>query len=72
MNHEPLADFVIKRRKLVLAGTLLVIAALSAGLLRIELNDNWIKYFDKSSAIRRATDFTEQNLTGFHTIEYSL
>jgi predicted RND superfamily exporter protein len=36
------------------------------------LNDDWIKYFDQSYAIRRATDFAEDNLTGFHVIEYSL
>jgi predicted RND superfamily exporter protein len=38
----------------------------------LELDDNWIKYFDKSYDIRKATDFAEENLTGFHAIEYSL
>ncbi len=69
---DGLADFVINRRKLVFWGTLVVIVALTAGTLRIELNDDWIKYFDKSYDIRRATDFVEENLTGWHTIEYSL
>jgi predicted RND superfamily exporter protein len=67
-----LANFVISRRKLVFWGTLVTIVALTAGTLRIELHDDWIKYFDKSYDIRRATDFTEENLTGFHVIEYSL
>ncbi|MBC8431076.1 MAG: MMPL family transporter [Desulfobacterales bacterium] len=69
---DRLASFVINRRKVVFWGSLVVIVALTAGMLRIELNDNWIKYFDKSYDIRRASDFTEENLTGFHIIEYSL
>jgi predicted RND superfamily exporter protein len=69
---DRLANFVINRRKLVFWGTLIVIVALTAGTLRIELNDDWIKYFDRSFDIRRATDFAEENLTGFHAIEYSL
>jgi predicted RND superfamily exporter protein len=69
---DRLANFVITRRKLVFWGTLVVIVALTAGTLRIELNDDWIKYFDRSYDIRRATDFAEKNLTGFHAIQYSL
>lgn len=69
---DRLASFVINRRKMIFWGSLIVIVALTAGMLRIELNDDWIKYFDKSYDIRRATDFTEENLTGFHIIEYSL
>jgi predicted RND superfamily exporter protein len=67
-----LVDFVINQRKLLFWGTLIATAALTAGILRIELNDDWIKYFGESYDIRRATDFTEKNLTGFYTIEYSL
>ena len=67
-----LADFVIRRRKLVFWGTLVVIVVLGAGTLRIELNDNFIKYFDESYDFRRASDFVEQNLTGLDVIEYSL
>ncbi|MFC1886656.1 RND family transporter [Thermodesulfobacteriota bacterium] len=69
---DRLAEFVINRRNLLFWGTMVVIVVLTAGTLRIELNDDWIKYFDKSFDIRKATDFTEENLTGFHAIEYSL
>jgi predicted RND superfamily exporter protein len=69
---DKLANFVINRRRPVFWFTLAAIAVLTAGTLRIELNDDWIKYFDQSYAIRRATDFAEDNLTGFHVIEYSL
>jgi len=67
-----LANFVTGKRKGMFWGTLLVIVALSAGAVRIELNDNFIKYFDQSYGIRRASDFIEENLTGLDVIEYSL
>ncbi len=67
-----LADFAIRRRSALLWGTLIAVMVLTSGMLRIELNDDWVKYFDESSEIRQATDFAEENLTGYHTIEYSL
>lgn len=66
------ADFVINSRKSIFLGTLVVIAVLTAGTLGIELDDNFIKYFDESFAVRKASDFTMENLTGLDVIEYSL
>ena len=67
-----LANFVINRRKLVFWGTLLVIVALTLGTLRIDLNENFLRYFDDSFAYRRAVDFVLENLAGYDVIEYSL
>jgi predicted RND superfamily exporter protein len=67
-----LAGFVINRRKPLFWGTLIVIVVLTAGTLRIELNDNFIKYFGERYDIRKASDFVEENLTGLDVIEYSL
>ncbi len=67
-----LADCVIAQRKRIFWATMLVMLTLTAGTSRIELNDDWMKYFDESFAIRRATDFTTENLTGYDVIEYSL
>jgi predicted RND superfamily exporter protein len=39
---------------------------------RLELNDNFVKYFSKKYEIRRATDFMQENLRGWDIIEYSL
>ncbi len=69
---DRLADFVINRRKPLFWGVVVVAGVLIAGITRIELHDDWIKYFAKSYDIRRATDFSEANLTGFNVIEYSL
>jgi len=67
-----LANFVINHRKPIFWGTIIGIIVLSAGTMRINLNDDWIKYFDKRFNIRNATDFAEENLAGFRAIEYSL
>jgi len=67
-----LAGFVINRRKPLFWGTLVAVVVLTAGTLRIELNDNFIKYFGERYDIRKASDFVEENLTGLDVIEYSL
>ena len=67
-----IADFVIRRRRAVFAVMLAVILALSSGVTLIELNDEWLKYFEESYDIRTATDFTQKHLSGFDVIEYSL
>jgi len=69
---DKLANFIVKRNKFIFWSVLVVIFVLLLGILRIDLNDDWIKYFDQRYDVRRATDFTEKHLTGFHLIEYSL
>jgi predicted RND superfamily exporter protein len=69
---ERLADIVSSKRTPLFWSLLGAIVVISTGVARIDLNDDWMKYFDKSFAIRIATDFTEDNLTGIHQIEYSL
>lgn len=66
------ADYVIRRRAGLFWVMLLVFIPLASGISQIELNDNFVKYFDESYDFRRATDFAEDNLTGFDVIEYSL
>ena len=67
-----LADFVIKRRSLLFWTSILAMPLLAAGIFRIELNDDFVKYFSHRFEFRRGTDFIEKNLTGFNCIEYSL
>jgi predicted RND superfamily exporter protein len=66
------ADFVISRRITLFWGMAAMVVILTAGMLRLELNDQFIKYFSERYPIRRATDFVEENLTGTDVIEYSL
>ncbi len=69
---ERLANFVRQRRNPIFWSALVRVIILSSGISKIEFNDVWPKYFDKSFEFRRATDFIEENLTGFYPIEYSL
>lgn len=69
---ERLAEWVIRhnRKCLILIGSLSVISV--AAIFMNELNDEFVKYFDKSIAFRRDTDFVLENLTGVYQIEYAL
>ncbi len=67
-----LGDIVVRRRNLIFWSMLGLILVLSAGIFRIELNDNFVKFFDTRYDFRVATDFVEENLTGFNIIEYRL
>jgi predicted RND superfamily exporter protein len=67
-----LADFVIKRRLAVFWIMTVGIIVLLSGIARLELNDNFLKYFSRKYDIRRATDFMQENLRGWDIIEYSL
>ncbi len=66
------ANLVLRHTTPVFWITLSVVAVIGAGTFRNELNDDFIKYFGKRFEIRQASDFMEQNLTGFNVIDYSL
>jgi uncharacterized protein len=69
---DRIAELVINKRRLVFWASCTAIVLLAAGTFRIELDDNFIEYFDDSYDIRVATDFVKDNLRGFDIIEYSL
>lgn len=69
---DKLSCFVINRQKSILCSMLLFVLITSLGISRIELNDDFHKYFDQSFDFRRASDFVRGNLTGINTIKYSL
>ena len=69
---ERLADFVIGKRRMLFYGTLVVIVALSSGITRIDLDDNFVEYFDHRYDYRVHADFVMENLTGLQVIEYSI
>jgi predicted RND superfamily exporter protein len=67
-----LADFVINHQRPIFMSMAIIIVVLVSGITRLELNDNFLKYFSKRYEIRRATDFMQENLRGWDIIEYSL
>ncbi len=66
------ADLVLGHTTRVLWISLAVVLVVGAGAFRNELNDDFIKYFGERFEIRQASDFMEDNLTGFNVIDYSL
>ena len=65
-------DFVVRRRSPLLYGMGALILLCIAFIPRIELNDRFVQYFDRSVEFRVNADYTMQNLTGMYAIEYSL
>lgn len=69
---ERFGDFVIRRHRPVLAGMGAAAVALSLSITKLEIDDDFIKYFGKSLPIRQASDFTIEHLTGVFNVTYSL
>jgi predicted RND superfamily exporter protein len=69
---DGLARFVIRHRKALFRGITAGCLLIMMGMLRIELNDNFVEYFDHSFAFRRDADYIQKNLTGLNIIEYTL
>jgi len=65
-------DVLLRRRGTVLAGSVVIVAFMALMVPRIELNDQWTKYFDTSLDIRVDMDYAEENLTGMTNFEFSL
>ena len=70
--YHRLADFIIARRTVLLWSVATVSLLFVTGMTQVELDDNFIKYFDERHEVRRDTDFIINNLTGMETQEYSL
>ncbi|MBN4071937.1 MMPL family transporter [bacterium AH-315-F18] len=69
---DRLADAVILHRGKLLVATSLTVLGLAAALPLNDLNDEFVKYFDKRVAFRNDTDFVNDHLTGVYQVEYSL
>ncbi len=67
-----LADWVILHRKKLLIINLLIAVALTSFAPNNELNDEFVKYFDKTVEFRKGTDFMNQNMGGIYTVEFSI
>ena len=69
---DRLADFVIRRYRGII-GILGIVAVFFIAMVpRIDLNDEWTKYFSKRIEFRQDTDFALANLGGLYPMEYSV
>ncbi len=66
------ADAVLRYRKVIIWGWLVVVTAMILAIPRNELNDVLVHFFDESVEFRQDTDFMDERLSGNTLIEYSL
>jgi len=67
-----IANFVIARTRLTLAASGIVLVGLAAAIPLVDLNDQWVEYFDHRIEIRPDTEFALDHLTGLYVVEYSV
>jgi uncharacterized protein len=66
------ADFIIRNRTSLAWASLAVTLLLTAGIFRIEITDDFNRWYDTRYDFRRSSDFLESHLTGIDLIDYSL
>lgn len=69
---ERFAGFIIRRRTPVLTGSIALVVLLGVMVPRIELNDQFVNYFDPSIEFRQDTDFAMEHLSGIYQAQWSL
>ncbi|NQZ11009.1 MAG: MMPL family transporter [Algicola sp.] len=67
-----MADFVIKRRKLLLPLVSVAVICSTLFIPQNEINDDFVKYFDERVPFRTSTDFMQKNLSGMTLLEMSV
>jgi len=69
---EKLSGFVINKWKPILVVSGIISVSLVALAPQVDLNDQFVRYFDKRVEFRNHAIFAEQNLNGVYIIEYSM
>ncbi|MGE3904573.1 MAG: RND family transporter [Reyranellaceae bacterium] len=67
-----MANFIVNRQRKFLYGSLIVVPALCAFIPRIEIDDNFVRYFDSAFEFRVDTEFMEKRLTGLNGLTFSM
>ena len=69
---DKLSAFVISHRNTLLPSMTVIILVMVVFVPFNKLNDDFVKYFDKTVPFRQATDFMQDNLSGLTSIEVSV
>ena len=69
---ERLAEFVVARRRPLMWGMTGLVVALAVWIPRIELNDQFVNYFEPDIQFRVDTDFAMENLSGIYQLNFSV
>ncbi len=65
-------EWVMRHKKIILIGSVFVVATSAAMLPRLIYNDKFVEFFSSDIAFRKDTDFLMDNLTGTYTLEFSV
>ncbi|MFK7874158.1 MAG: outer membrane lipoprotein-sorting protein [Paracoccaceae bacterium] len=67
-----LSQFVVKNAHATLAVSVALVCVLGAGIPKLVLEDDFVRYFDDRYELRRDMDFFEDRLGGHNALEYAL
>jgi uncharacterized protein len=66
------SNFIIKHNIKILLGSSVTTVFIGLMIFKIEINDQFVQYFDHSISFRPDTEFMMKNLSGIYTLEYSV
>ena len=69
---ERIGELVIQKRKQLAIVMIAIVVFLGVMIPRLEVDDQWVEYFDHSIPFRGDSEFVMDNLTGIYRIEYSV
>ena len=69
---DKFAEWVIRYRNKIFIAMTIISIGLSAMIMRNELNDVFVNYFDETVQFRTDSDYIADNLSGLYTIDYSI
>ena len=69
---EQLSNFIVGNTNKLFYSTLCIAIILIAMIPKIELNDQFVEYFDESLEFRQSAEFALENLTGIYRAEWSI
>lgn len=67
-----LSNFVTSKYRTILVVSGIATILLVSAIPKMELNDQWVKYFDEDMEFRQDAEFAMDNLTGLYRFEFSL
>lgn len=67
-----LGRWVVQHYRFLLLAMIVLVPIVASGIKSIEVDDNFVEYFDQRYQFRLDTDYVQQHLTGLANIEFSI
>ncbi|REJ82762.1 MAG: RND transporter [Acidobacteria bacterium] len=69
---ERFVSWVVRRHRLLLVASGLILLVGVGLVTQLDLDDQWVRYFDDRVEFRGAAEFTDEHLTGLYLVEFSV